>query len=302
MRCFNNLFINVIESYFNLLGWMEDARYEEKLICFSCGPYQWDIVLGHKINIIMKTKLNSALFTALFLTVAFAVQAQQKQDSLNGPRPERLAGGPMMPPPPNGPDGRKPGPHQPVQEAIKLTTLSGTVIKAIANDHFEYNGFLLKTGGTEVPVNYPAHLGGQIFSKAKAGTPVKVTGFYRINPEGKNGFQLVNVDVNGSIITDAPPALPTVAVNQQQKTISSAIKTLRNGRNQEINGFELNSGEVIGIPPHIATQLGTQLKAGENVTVTGFIEPKRAGVVYSQNVVQIKAQTLTINGQAYLIR
>ncbi len=259
----------------------------------------------------MKVQFSKVFITALFITSAFAVHAQQSSSNNSNRQPQNLAGAPMMPPPPpngNGPmppprpHGGRPGAPDLMQEAIKLTTLNGTVSRAIANDHFEYNGFVLKTAAGEVLINYPSHLGEQIFNKAKSGTNVKVSGFYRANREGTNEFHLVMIDINGDVITDGPPAPPAFPVAQQQKTLTSSIKELRYTTNKEVNGFVLNSGEVVGIPPHIAYQLGTQLKAGEKISVTGFLEPKRQGVVYSQNIVQVKAQTLTINGQAYLVR
>ncbi len=248
----------------------------------------------------MKIKTNSTVLAALFITAALAAQAQQQPDTMKNQQPPKLAGGPT--PPPFGRHDKKPGPPHAAQEAVKLTTLSGIFDAAVANDRFEYNAFSLKTGGSEVTVNFPPHLGEQILNKAKSGSAVKVTGFYRNNPEGKSEFHFVNMDLNGSVIADAPPALPTTAIAQQQKTVTSVIKTLRRGRNNDVNGFELNSGEVVNIPPHIANQLSTQLKTGANVLVNGFIEPKRPGVVYSKEITIIKAQTLTLNGQAYLVR
>ncbi|AMR31085.1 hypothetical protein A0256_06435 [Mucilaginibacter sp. PAMC 26640] len=254
--------------------------------------------------------MNKVWLTSLLLTGTYAVNAQQLPQPpapAQGP-PAMLAGGP--PPPPRPPKtGKRPGDDSrpgedrgPKDEAIKLTAIKGTVLNPVANDRFEYNSLLVKTNTGNVTVMFPPHLGEQILGKAKNGSAITVTGFDRTDPEGKKEFRLVRMDVNGSTITDTPPVAPPVPGTQEQKSITATVKELNYSPRKDVNGFTLSSGERIGIPPHIARQLSAQLKPGEKITVNGFAEPKREGVVYSQSVKMIRAQILTINGQAYLVR
>ncbi|MBB3967715.1 hypothetical protein E2R65_03440 [Mucilaginibacter phyllosphaerae] len=249
--------------------------------------------------------MNKIWLTTLLLTGAYAANAQEiTPPPAPAPgKPELLASGQQkLPRPPK--HGQRPGDDKGPQaeEALKLTTVKGIVAGSIANDRFEYNGLSVKTNSGTIAVMFPPHLGEQIFARAKNGTAVTITGFERTNPESKKEFRLVSLDANGSTIADAPPLSPHVPTAQQQKNITATVKELNYSPNKDVNGFTLSSGERIGIPPHIARQLNSQLKAGEKVTVNGFLEPKRPGVVYSQSITMIRAQTLTIKGQAYLVR
>ena len=251
----------------------------------------------------MKYQANKLLMTAALAAGVFAAQAQQlPQPPKPQDGPDMLARGPQPPRPPRG--NAKPGPERGMveDEPVKLTTLRGSVVNPIANDRFEYNGLLVKTASGNTQVLFPAHLGEQILAKAKGGAAVTVTGFERSNPEGKKEFRLVNIIVNGTTIADTPPVAPPVTVTRDQKSVTAKIKELNYSPQKEVNGFTLSSGERVNLPPHIAGQLSSQLKAGTEIIVNGFAEPKRPGVVYSQNVTMITPQTLTINGQAYLVR
>lgn len=253
----------------------------------------------------MKNQMNKAWLTILLLAGTYAVNAQQVPPppvpAIS--KPELLASGPQNPPRPPEPN-QKPGDDQGplAEEAVKLTKIKGTVVNYVTNERFEYNGLSVKTSSGTVTVMFPPHLGGQILAKAKSGSAVTITGFERTSPEGEKEFQLVSLDAGGSIIADAPPVAPREPAAQEQKSITATVKQLNYSPRKDINSFTLSSGEIVNIAPHIARQLSSQLKAGEKVTVNGFLEPKRQGVVYSQNITMIRAQTLTINGQAYLVR
>jgi hypothetical protein len=251
----------------------------------------------------MKDQLNKVWMTAILVTGVFAAEAQQlSQPPKPQDGPEMLARGPQPPRPPK--QALNPGPEKDrmPEMPVKLTTLNGTVVNTIANDRFEYNGLLVKTSSGNTQVLFPPHLGEQILAKAKAGSAVTITGFERRNPEGKPEFRLVTLNVNGTLINDTPPVAPQLTVVHEQKSVTAKIKELNYSPKKEVNGFTLSSGERVNIPPHIASQLSSQLKTGSEITVNGFAELKRPGVVYSQNVTMIAAQTLSINGQAYLVR
>ena len=263
----------------------------------------------------MKNSTNKIWLTALLLTGTLSIQAQEL------PQPNPPAGGPGQAakgPNPPARDGKPTGkgPNLPARDGkpgekmgkpkegklIKLTTIKGSVVNPIANDRFEYNGLLIKTSSGNVNVMFPPHMGAQILDKAKNGASVTVIGDEHTDPQGKKLFRLNSIQVNGSLIADTPPVAPMVKDSQEQKTIASGIKELNYGLEKNVNGFTLSSGERVSIPAHIAKQLADQLKANEKIVVTGFAEPKRTGVRYSQETTFIRAQTLNIKGQTYLVR
>jgi len=251
----------------------------------------------------MKKNNNRIWLTAVLLAGTFTLQAQElPQPNPPAPGPEGPVKGAPRPPhegrPGIGPDRRGPEGGQ----LIKLSTIKGTIIRAVANERFEYNSLLLKTASGETSVIFPPHLGEQILAKAKEGASVSVTGSENTDPQGKKVFRLNSIEVNGSLIADTPPVAPLLNENQVEKSFSSSISGLNYGVDKNVNGFTLSSGERVSIAPHIAQQLTGQLKTNEKIVVTGFLEPKRPGVVYSQKTSIIKARTININGQTYLVR
>lgn len=277
-----------------------ESKYEEKLILLSSPTYLTAIILRVR-NFDMKTKNISSCLTALLLTSTIALKAQEvaPQVALSAD-PVFLAHRPPHPPH----AGRHLGmpPIAPDQQLIQLTTIKGTVVNALANDKFEYNGLLVKTTNGNISVMFPSHMGEQILAKAKDGATVTVTGVDHYDPLGRKVFRLNSIEVNGTLITDTPPIAPSVESTQEVKTFSANVKELNYSLENNINGFTLSSGERVKVPPHIAQQLGSLLKLNEKIIVTGFVEPKRPGVVYSQKITMVRAQTLNINGQTYLVR
>ncbi|MFD2286926.1 hypothetical protein GJU39_09260 [Pedobacter petrophilus] len=250
----------------------------------------------------MKKRNKKAWLTAILLTGAIVIQAQEL------PKPEPAIGGPekQLKEEPRPPRGEAPGPdigRPEEQQLIKLADINGTVIRPVANDRFEYNGLLIKTATGEVTVMFPPHSGEQILSIAKNGKMVSIRGEAFTDPKGMKAFRMASLSTSGkTTISDRPPLAPPLAENPLEKSFSAGIKALNYGPENNVIGFTLTSGERVSIAPHIAQQLSSQLKANEKVTVTGIEEPKRAGVVYSQNTTFIKARTLRLNGQTYLIR
>lgn len=249
----------------------------------------------------MKKNNNRIWLTAVLLAGTFALQAQElpKPPATAAGLPDPIAKG--APRPPIGTPGEPPRPLEDAQ-LIQLTTIKGTVVNPIANEEFEYNGLLVRTSKGDVSVMFPPHLGETIISSAKNGASVTITGDENTNPEGKKIFRLNSIEVNGKLISDTPPVAPLINESQEQKSFSANIKQLNYGLEKEVRGFTLSSGERVSIAPHIAQQLASQLKSGEKVVVTGFVEPKRPGVMYSQKATLIMARTLNINGQTYLVR
>ena len=250
----------------------------------------------------MKKNLWSKVWVAAVLMAAPGVLHAQQLAVVNGPdvkaKPMPELPGPPKPPH-AGPAREMPNPQTELQ---KLTMIEGTIVKPVANDRSEYNSVVLGTAKGEVLVKFPPHLGEQLLGKNQSGERLKVNGFYRDTPEGKKEFQFVSAEVNGKTLNDTPPSPPKEMAQPDQKVVSASIQALTYTPKKDINGFVLSSGEQVMLPPHIGQQLAGQLRAGEKITVSGFTEPKRSGVVYSRDVKLFKAQTLTINGQAYLIK
>ncbi|MCX2583803.1 hypothetical protein [Pedobacter sp. MR22-3] len=249
----------------------------------------------------MKKNNSRIWLTAVLLAGTFALQAQElpkpPQPPVGSPNP--MASG--LPRPPIGAPAEPPRPLEDMP-LITLTTIKGTVVNPVANEEFEYNGLVVKTSNGNVNVMFPPHLGEKIISAAKKGASVTITGNEDTNPEGLKIFRLNSIEVNGKLISDTPPVAPLLNESQDERSFNASIKQLNYGLEKNVNGFTLTSGERVSIAPHIAQQLSAQLKSGEKVVVTGFVEPKRPGVLYSQKTTLVRARTLNINGQTFLVR
>ena len=239
----------------------------------------------------MKTVLKAGLLLASMLWIGVQSFAQ-----VSPPPPP---GGPqgMTPPPPGGP-GRR-GPGRPLQQ---LTTVSGTLAGYLNNDRYEYDGFMLQNSGQTVTVRFPAHLGEQVMRVAKKGAAVTVQGFYETSPEGANEFHLVSLQSGGATMTDIPPIPPATPPVEQPENFAGTISDLRKNREGMMDGIILGSNKVVDLPPATAEQLTALLRPGESVSGSGVRVVRPVGVVTVRATETIRPQTLTVNGQTYLVR
>ncbi len=213
--------------------------------------------------------------------------------------PPQLAGPLRTSPPPGVPDGPdRPG-DRPVQQLI---TVPGTLNAYTASDSNQYDGLTVQNGGQSFNIRFAPHLAAQMMGAAKAGTAISVQGFYETTPEGMNVIHLVNATSGNQTIYDGPPPAPANPPAETIQSFNGAITDLRRDRQGIPNGLVLSGSRVVELPPGVYDQLQAYLKPGTQVSGSGSRLTPPPGVVLAQNAQIIHPQTLTLNGQTYIIR
>jgi hypothetical protein len=247
----------------------------------------------------MKRFIKTAL-VLLSVTLPTIYACSQPPAPPVGPQLAGPAGpGRTPPPPPGGPDGPdRPG-GRPIQQLI---TVQGTLNAYTASDSNTYDGLTVQNGGQTQTIRFAPHLAAQLMAAAKAGTAISVQGFYETSPERMNVIHLVNATSGSQTIYDGPPPAP---VNPPVETIQSfngAITGLRRDRQGMPTGIILSGSRVIELPPGVYDQLQVYLKPGTQISASGSCLTPPPGVVTAQNTQIIHPQTLTMNGQTYMVR
>lgn len=212
--------------------------------------------------------------------------------------------GPAAPPAPGMPPAPGPGLAQPpLQGNLRtLTTISGKVTAYLANDRGIYDGFTLQSSGQSYTVRFADYLGEKLMATAKKGAYLSVSGFADVDPQGINAFHLVSAKAGSTVITDTPPPAPAVPPVQDIKNYSGSITDFRKDMQGNINGVILGNKEIVQLPPPVIAQLQGLLKSGEKIEVTGFRVIPPAGAIMAEQNTLIDPQTITLNGQTYLVR
>lgn len=247
----------------------------------------------------MKNQIKKIAITASLALMTSMAFAQVAPANRNLPAPPAGGPGQLPPPPPGRPDA---GPGR-AFGLRTLTTLIGKVTAYQTNDRYAYNSFTLQTGGQSVTVRFPEHMGKQLMSAAGKGESVSVKGFTENGPDGVNAFQLVSVTAGWKQLTDTPPALPVKPVAEAAATFTGSIRDFKRDQGGAIRAITLGNNLQIELPPPAVEQLQSSLKAGDKVKVTGFKDTPPSGVVLASGAPTIvRAQTLEVNGQTYLVR
>ena len=251
----------------------------------------------------MKNRIKTTLLLIAFSitgTIVFAQTPPPGAVPPPSPVPDGIA--PPGPPMANVQARRGRNERMPRRGLTVLTSVSGNVVAYIANDQNVYNAFTLQTANQTMTVRFPDHLGAQLMRDAKKGESITVNGFIDTDPQGMNVFHLVSAKAGGNQIIDTPPALPVVTDAPELKNYDGTISDFRKDMQGNINGVILNSKEIIELPPHVSAQLQGMIKTGEKILVTGFKMVPPAGVVMARENSVINPQTITLNGQTYLVR
>jgi hypothetical protein len=239
----------------------------------------------------MKNGLKRSALVAAVLLSALWCRAQQPGMNPAPPPPAPVNGAPGNPPPP----GLRPA------GLTQLVTVSGKVIKYVANDRYEYDGITLQNNEKTMNVKFPAHLGAQLMKAAPKGSELTLSGTYDNSPEGAF-FRFYSLKNGDSVITDTPPPIDQAPPAKQFKNFSGTISGLNHDQSGVTNGVIINGKMLISLPPPAVQQLAVYLKTGEKISGTGVQRIPPSGVVTAGNLEFTDARTLSISGQTYLIR
>jgi hypothetical protein len=137
---------------------------------------------------------------------------------------------------------------------------------------------------------------------AKAGAAISVQGYYETTPEGLQVIHLVNATAGSQTIYDCPPAEPANPPTETIRSFTGTITDLRRDRQGTPSGIVLSGNRVIELPPGVYEQLQAYLTPGTTVSGSGSLPTTPPGVVFARNNPTIRPQTLTLNGQTYMVR
>ncbi len=212
-----------------------------------------------------------------------------------------LAGpvGPGRTPPPPGPVGPNPPEGRPIQQLI---VVQGTLSAYTASDSNEYDGLTLQNDGQRLNIRFAPHLAAQLMATAKAGAAISVRGFYETTPEGMNSIHMVDATAGSQTIYDSPLPPPASPPTETIQSFNGTITSLRRDRQGTPTGIVLSDDRVIELPPGVYDQLQVYLKAGTPVSGSGSRLTPPPGVVRARNIQIIHPQTLTLQGQTYMVR
>jgi hypothetical protein len=205
---------------------------------------------------------------------------------------------PGAPPPPDGRGMRRPRDGQ-LQQA---TQFQGSVLRMGINDDYVYDGFYILSGSDSLRVNFPPHLGTQIVPLVKNGANVTVSGVLDYPPYGGRVVRMISVTAGGKTVYDAPPATPPVPPVETFVSASGKIVSAQTGRRDgQLNGFMLDNNTILRVPPPSAYQLSSVAQNGATVSYTGMQKSAKQGEAASANYTIVRCNTITVNGQQYIV-
>ncbi|ABU58988.1 hypothetical protein [Roseiflexus castenholzii] len=142
------------------------------------------------------------------------------------------------------------------QQIETPVTVTGTVTDFKYGRRGEVEGFYLDNG-TEV--RFPEHRAWEVTQAVTIGTPVRVEGSERVGRRG-------DVHVKAQVITNTNTN--TRVVIEEVVNVGGQIVEVTYSRSGRVNGFVLNTGDVVRTPPPLARALAA-LPADASVQVIG---------------------------------
>lgn len=250
----------------------------------------------------MKTiKITEKIFVmaAIYFSMATMANAQTTDKPALALPP--VNGAPGRPPVPPG--QLVPPPPAASQQLQLISTFSGSFVKMVANDDYIYDGFYIISNGDSLLVKFPPHLGKQMQDIAKSGERVTVKGFLTTNPLNQKEVRMYSVQPeNHAEIIDTASIAQGTPPAQTYTSGSGKITMLQKNREGNVTGFLLDGKTILRIPPHIGNLLSPAAKVNDSVSYTGMKKSLNNGEVMAQDYAIVRSQTVTLNGQQYLIQ
>ena len=243
----------------------------------------------------MKKLALAALFIS-GLTAGSNVFAQ-----IPGPAaPPKLAGPAIKGPGQRPPLAGQTAPGEPGLQAV--STVTGKVVKLSANDDFTFDGFYMISGSDSVLVRFPAHMGSQISPFAKTGSHITVSGVSENSGLGTKEMKMVSITAGNKTLTDNPPATPLTPAQETIVNGNGKVTSLQTDPEGRVNGVFIDNKTVLRFPPHVSGQLGDTIAKGTAISYSGSQKNKEQGEISLEDYKVIRCNTITLNGQQYLVR
>ena len=207
-----------------------------------------------------------------------------------------LENGPVQRPP----LGIRPAPGEPGLRIVSAVT--GKVVKLQASDDFVFDGFYMISGGDSLLVRFPAHMGSQISPLAKPGSQITVSGVSEPLGFGTSEMRMVSITSAGKTLTANQPAIPLASAQETLVTANGKVTSLQTDREGNVNGVFIDNKTVLRFPPHVSAQLGNTLAKGSAISYSGSQKNKEQGEILLEDYKVIRCNTITVNGQQYLVR
>jgi hypothetical protein len=176
------------------------------------------------------------------------------------------------------------------------------------NDDYIYDGFYLQTAQDSMLAKFPAHLGSQITSLLKVGSTVTINGTLETPPAGEKEIRMVSLNINGQTVYDSPPVGSTTPVASATPPADNfvsgngKVKSIQMDREGRMNGLLLDNKTMLRIPPGTAEQLAALTKDGAQVAYSGMQKSPQAGEVAAGDIRIVHCNTISFNGQQFLVR
>ncbi len=218
------------------------------------------------------------------------------------PDPPGGPGGPGGPLPADRP-GRGPRPPKDVDRAAlqAISAFKGTVSRFIINDDFVYDGFALKNGSDSFLVRFAPSIGQSVMKLLRTGSAVTVRGVSRLSATGEQEIEAISLQSNGSELDVQPSAVPPVPATPAFEKGSGKITGFGTDREGRLNTLLLSGRELLRLPPSGLAGISPAPEVGAVVSYSGTVRPAITGEAIQGNRKIIRCQTITINGQQYLV-
>ncbi|MBV8706805.1 MAG: hypothetical protein JO028_06435 [Acidobacteriaceae bacterium] len=174
-------------------------------------------------------------------------------------------------------------PHSALTPTGSYTTVSGTISQFNYSRDAEIEGFLLSNN---ILVHLPPRAAVRIVPSLHAGDNVQVSGLAQTSPSGFQRIEAQSLQDRTSGKTFTMPQ-PGAAAPYSG---SGRVQQLNYGADGAVNGFLLNDGTLVTVPPFNADN-PTSIRVGATVSYSGY-----AHRTMNDRTV-VNAQSLTINGQ-----
>jgi hypothetical protein len=191
--------------------------------------------------------------------------------------------------------------HDHAKDLQELSIYAGKLFSFSANPDKIYDAFQMNLNGATTFVKFPKHLGKQLMTAAKPGTAVTVSGFTEYGPEGTQEIHMVSLTAGTTVIYDVHTT-KEVPFTEEFVTIESAVSDFKNNREGKMDGIFLSDNTILHLPKHSAYQLASLLKKNDHIKATGYVKKEPEGVAYAGQVRIVRAETIMVNGNSYLLR